>query len=144
MTLDNKGYSLLELLLVLIIVAVISSFALIMNNRYVEKHTFDLFYNQLILDSRHLQLTAMKEGKNITLLFDSGGTRYVGRKSFFESLFDRELPPGYRLSKRSNLQELSFHPNGTIEKFGTLIFETPSGIKIIHVYIGKGRMTLEQ
>ena len=143
MSLDNKGYSLLELLLVLIIVVVIGSCALIMNNRYVEKHTFDLFYNQLILDARHLQLTAMKEGENITLSFDSAGTRYAGRKSFFELLFRRELPPGYRLSTRSNLQELSFHPNGTIVKFGTLTFETPSGIKIIHVYIGKGRMTLE-
>lgn len=144
MSLDNKGFSLIELLLVLVIIFSISASALFMNNRYIEKHAFDMFYNQLILDARHLQLTAMKEGKNITMIFHSGGTRYVGRRSFFESLFERTLPPGYSLSARSNLKELSFHPNGTIEKFGTLTFDTPTGTKTVYVYIGKGRMTLEQ
>ncbi|WP_243840740.1 hypothetical protein [Paenisporosarcina antarctica] len=144
MQLDNKGYSLLELLLVLMIVMVISSSTLYMNNRYVDKHTFDLFYNQLKLDVAHIQLKALVEERYFKLIFDSGGTRYIGRRSLYDSLFDRELPKGYSLSQGSTITEVAFHANGNIEKFGTLVFSTPGGLKIVRVHIGKGRLMLEQ
>jgi len=142
--LDNKGYSLLELLLVLMIVMVISSSALYMNNRYVEKHTFDLFYNQLKLDVAHIQSKALAEERYFKLIFDSGGTRYIGRRSLYDPLFERKLPTGYSLTQGSTITEISFHANGNIEKFGTLVFITPGGLKIVRVYIGKGRLMLEQ
>jgi len=144
MLLDKKGYSLVELLLVLMIVFVISSCALYLNNRFVEKHTFELFYNQLVLDVRHVQTTALQERRSAHLIFDSGGTEYIGRKSLSEPLFVKKLPTGYSLSQSSTIRSLFFQPNGTIEKFGTLIFDTPSGIERVRIYIGKGRMTLEQ
>lgn len=144
MSLDQKGYSLIELLLVLAIVLVISSSTLYVKNRYVEKHTFDLFYNQLKLDAMHIQLKATEEQRYMKLIFDAGGTRYIGRKSLYEPLFERKLPLGYALSSSSTLKELAYLPNGTIEKFGTISFVTPGGIKIVRIYIGKGRMILEQ
>ena len=141
--LDNKGYSLLELLLVLIIIMVISSSSIYLSNRYIEKLAFDLFFNQLVLDARQVQLTAVEEGRSMKLIFEKGGTRYTGRKSIFEPIMVRHLPDGYTLSQSSHLTELSFHPNGAIEKFGTLTFNTPTGLKLVRVYIGKGRMSLE-
>ncbi|WP_255349280.1 prepilin-type N-terminal cleavage/methylation domain-containing protein [Paenisporosarcina sp. HGH0030] len=143
MSLDNKGYSLLELLLVLTIVLVISTSVLYANNQYVERHTFDLFYNQLKLDAIHTQMTAVEEKRYVKLIFNAGGTRYIGRKSLYEPLFERNLPAGYSLSSSSTLTELAYLPNGTIEKFGTIAFVTPGGIKIVRVFIGKGRMSLE-
>lgn len=142
--LNNRGYSLIELLLVLVIVMAISASALYMNNRYVEKRTFDLFYNQLKLDVATVQLSAMQEGKYMKIVFDTGGTRYIGRKSLYDSIFERNLPPGYRLASSSTLNECAFFPNGSIEKFGTLVFNTPSGLKSVRVFIGKGRMSLEE
>jgi len=144
MSLNNKGYSLIELLLVLMIVFVISSSALYLNNRYVEKYAFELFYNQFVLDVRHVQTTALNERRSAHLIFDYGGTEYIGRKSLTEPLFVKKLPTGYSLSQSSTIRNLFFQPNGTLEKFGTLIFNTPSGIKRVRIYIGKGRMTLEQ
>ena len=144
MSLDNKGYSLLELMLVLAIVLVISSSTLYVNNRYVEKHTFDLFYNQLKMDAMHIQLNAIEEQRYMKLIFTSGGSGYIGRKSLYEPLFERKLPTGYSLSPSSTLKELAYLPNGTIEKFGTISFVTPGGIKIVRVYIGRGRMTFEE
>ena len=126
------------------IVFVVSSSALYMNNQYMAKRTFELFYNQLLLDVRHLQTTAIQEGRYLNLSFNKRGTRYEGRKSVFEPIFERQMPPGYTLSTLSNLQELAFQPNGNIEMFGTLTFNTPAGIRTVRVYIGKGRMTLEK
>ena len=143
LSLDNRGYSLIELLLVLTIVMIISSSALYFNNRYIENRTFELFYNQLKLDVAHIQMTAITEEKYVKLVFESGGSQYVARKSLFDSVFERNLPPGYRWSSSSTINEISFHPNGTIVKFGTLAFITPDGIKTVRVFIGKGRMILE-
>lgn len=142
--LNNKGYSFVELLLVLMIVMTISTSALYINNRYVEKREFNLFYNQLKLDVATVQLSAMQEGKYMKIVFDTGGTRYIGRKSLYEPIFERNLPPGYQLSSRSTLNECAFSPNGTIEKFGTMVFNTPSGLKNVRVFIGKGRMSLDE
>jgi competence protein ComGD len=122
---------------------IISSSAIYLNNRYVEKQTFDLFYNQLILDVTHIQMIALTEERYMKLVFETGGSRYEGRKSLFESTFERQLPPGYRWSSSSTLNEVAFHPNGTLVKFGTLAFITPDGIKTVRVFIGKGRMVLE-
>ena len=88
-------------------------------------------------------MTAVTEEKYVKLVFESGGSRYVARKSLFDSIFERKLPPGYRWSSSSTINEISFHPNGTIVKFGTLAFITPDGIKTVRVFIGKGRMILE-
>ncbi|HSO57194.1 MAG TPA: prepilin-type N-terminal cleavage/methylation domain-containing protein [Paenisporosarcina sp.] len=140
---DNRGYSLVELLLVLSIVLIISSSAVYFNNRYIENRTFELFYNQLKLDVAHIQMIALSEERYMKLIFETGGSRYVGRKSLFDSVFARELPPGYRWSSSSTLNEIAFHPNGTLVKFGTMAFITPDGIKTVRVFIGKGRMTLE-
>lgn len=126
------------------IVSVISTSALYMNNRYVEKQTFDLFYNQLKLDVSHIQSRALAEKKYMQLIFDTGGTRYVGRRSVYDTLFARNLPQGYSLTQTSTLKEIAFHSNGTIENFGTLNILTPDGTKTIRVYIGKGRMKLEE
>ena len=142
--LDSRGFSLLELLLVLMIVFVVCSSALYMNNRYLEKRTFELFYNQLLLDVRHIQTVAIQEGRYLNLSFNKSGNQYEGRKSVFEPIFKRQLTPGYNLSSFSNLQELAFQPNGNIEMFGSLTFNTPAGIRTVRVFIGKGRMTLEK
>ncbi|MFC6039895.1 prepilin-type N-terminal cleavage/methylation domain-containing protein [Paenisporosarcina macmurdoensis] len=144
MGLNNKGYSLIELLLVLTIVMIISSSAIYFNNRYVEKQTFELFYNQLKLDVRHVQMLAITEERYMKLVFfETGGSRYIGRKSVFDAIFERPLPPGYHWSSSSTLKEIAFQPNGTVEKFGTFIFITPDGLKTVRVFIGKGRMVLE-
>ncbi len=126
------------------IVSVISTSALYMNNRYMERQTFDLFYNQLKLDVSHIQSRALAEKKYIKLIFDTGGTRYIGRRSVYDALFIRNLPKGYSVSQTSTLKEFGFQANGSIETFGTLNILTPDGTKTIRVYIGKGRMKLEE
>ena len=128
----------------LTIVLILGSSALYFNNKYVERQTFELFYNQLKLDVTHIQMMAITEEIYMKVVFfETEGSRYLGRKSVFEETFERHLPPGYHWSSSSTLKEIAFHPNGTVNKFGTLVFITPYGLKTVRIFIGKGCMVLE-
>lgn len=140
----SKGFTLIEVLLVLSILFVITSSVLFVSSSYIQKNSIHLFINQFKLDVYHLQSLSVSEGIYSTLVFDSTRTSYTTRKSFYEPLVKRTLPPGVTLSSQSGLSELSFHPNGSIEKFGTFIFNTPNGDLLVKFYIGKGRIAVEE
>lgn len=141
---NEKGFTLIEVLLVLSIALVISSTVLFISSSYIDKKSFQLFINQFKLDVYHLQILSIHNGTYSELVFGDNGTSYTAKKSFFEPVVKRQFPKGITLSKSSSLTEIAFHPNGTIEKFGTLVFNTPNGVILLRVYIGKGRMTVEE
>lgn len=141
---NSKGFTLIEVLLVLSIVFVITSSVLFVSSSYVQKNSLQLFINQFKLDVYHLQSVSVSDGIYSTLVFDDTRTSYTTRKSFYQPLVKRTLPKGVTLSNQSGLSQLSFHPNGSIEKFGTLIFNTPNGDLIFRFYIGKGRIAVEE
>ncbi|MFX3674371.1 MAG: competence type IV pilus minor pilin ComGD [Paenisporosarcina sp.] len=141
---NDRGFTLIEVLIVLSMVFVISSSVLYVSSSYIKKNSFQLFMNQFKLDVYHLQSLSISNSTYSTLVFEENGTSYSTRKSFYEPIVKREMPKGVSLSKRSSLSEISFHPNGSIEKFGTLVFDTPNGVILVRIYIGKGRMTVEE
>ncbi len=141
---NNKGFTLIEVLLVLSIVFVISSSILFVSTSYIQKNSLQLFMNQFKLDVYHIQSLSISNSIYSTLVFDDTGTSYTTRKSFYEPIVKRTFPSGVSLSKKSGLTEIAFHPNGSVVKFGTLIFNTPNGDVLVRVYIGKGRITVEE
>lgn len=141
---NSKGFTLIEVLLVLSITFVLTSSVLYVSSSYVQRNSLQLFINQFKLDVYHLQSLSISEGIYSTLFFDDTRTSYTTRKSFFEPLAKRTLPKGVTLSNKSSLSEISFHPNGSIEKFGTLTFNTPNGDLLVRFYIGKGRIAIEE
>jgi hypothetical protein len=54
------------------------------------------------------------------------------------------LPKGIKLSTKSTLKGIAFNPNGSIVNFGTLTFDTSDSIKTVRIYIGKGKITVEE
>jgi competence protein ComGD len=141
---NQKGFTLIEVLLVLSMVLVISSTVLFVSSSFIDKKAFQLFINQFKLDIYHLQSLSIHNGTYTELVFGDNGTSYTAKKSFYEPVVKRHFPKGIKLSKSSSLTDIAFHPNGTIEKFGTLVFDTPDGVIQLRVYIGKGRMTVEE
>jgi type II secretory pathway pseudopilin PulG len=141
---NENGYTLLEVLLVLCIVIAITSSVIYIQNSYLDKKAFSLFFNQFKLDVYHMQSYSIEKYSQTELVFGNKGTTYTTRKSFFEPISHRSLPKGIKLSTKSTLTSISFNPNGSIVNFGTLTFETPTGIKTVRIYIGKGKMTVEE
>lgn len=141
---NKKGFTLIEVLLVLSIVFVLSSSILFVSTSYIQKNSLQVFINQFKLDVYHIQSLSISNSIYTTLVFNDTGTSYATRKSFYEPIVNRTLPSGVSLSKQSGLTEVAFHPNGSIVKFGTLIFNTPNGDVLLRLYIGKGRITVEE
>ena len=59
-------------------------------------------------------------------------------------LFEKELPRNMHLADESTIKTISFHPNGNLNNFGNLLFETERGEKRITLYIGRGVINYEK
>lgn len=65
----DKGFTLIEMLLVLFIVMVVSSFVYKISLTITEKQVIDQFLNQVQLDIQSMQALAIEEKKTINVLF---------------------------------------------------------------------------
>lgn len=141
--LDEKGFTLIETVLVLSIVIVITSSIIYVTSSKIDQVEERRFFRQFHLDVQRLQSIAIGEYKYTYLKFEENGTKYVG-KSGNIALFENQLPTHMRLTSLSNLKDVAFHPNGTVSQFGTLTFETKKGLKSVTLYIGSGRLNYEE
>lgn len=114
------------------------------SNSYYEKKAFYLFMNQFKLDIYHMQNYSIVNSSQTELVFGNNGTTYTTRKSYFEPIVHRSLPKGIKLSTKSTLKSIAFNPNGSIVNFGTLTFDTTDSIKTVRIYIGKGKISVEE
>ncbi|MFJ7971429.1 competence type IV pilus minor pilin ComGD [Psychrobacillus sp. NPDC096389] len=140
---DEKGFTLIETILVLSIVMVITSSIVYVTTSKLEETEERRFFRQFHLDMQRLQSIAIAESKYTHIYFDGNGTKYIGGLSD-APLFEYKLPKHMRLSFNSNLKRVSFHPNGTVSQFGTLYFETGTGHKTVTIYIGGGKVNYEE
>ena len=89
MSANKKGFSLIELMLVMCIIALLASFAII-NTRYLHKAVIHSQIDLLFNTCYYLQKTAMATGQIQELIFDEQEHRY----SFDESI--EKLSPSIR------------------------------------------------
>lgn len=140
---NEKGFTFIEMLLVLSI-AMITVFSVVfIATSKLEEMEEKKFFKQFHLDIQRLQAIAIGEEKYTYINFVENETKYVA-KSANVKLFEYQMPNGIKLSKNSNLKEIAFHPNGSVKEFGTLLFETRKGNKIVTVYISRGRLNYEE
>ncbi|SOC27372.1 prepilin-type N-terminal cleavage/methylation domain-containing protein [Ureibacillus xyleni] len=137
---NSKGYTLLEILLVLFVVTIISSIALQFTNKFSEKHLVDMFIQQVQLDIQTIQAHSIEHETVITLEFNSQNSYYAyydrgGR------IFERTYPPGIEITPYSTVRKIRMF-KGVNYDFGKLRFKTPLGEKQIILNINKGRMKI--
>lgn len=140
---NEKGFTLIETILVLSIVMVITSSIIYVTSSKIEEVEEKRFFRQFHLDMQRMQSIAIGEYKYTYINFVKNGSKYEA-KSSNAPLFEYELPKHMRLSIYSNLSGIAFHPNGTVSQFGTFLFETEKGTKTVTVYIGTGRLNYEE
>lgn len=136
---EQKGFTLIEMLIVLSIVMTISLICIKVSMKVSEKIVVDHFFNQLLLDIQTTQQLA-KEKERICILSFSSLNRYRVYHQLDEILLEREIPPCIKFEIESNLKSIQFNPNGSIRKFGTLKFYTPYGERYVVLNIQKGRI----
>lgn len=138
----DKGFTLIEMLLVLFIVIVVSSFVYKISLTITEKQVINQFFNQVQLDIQSMQALAIEEKKTINVLFSDNNTYKAYYSLDGKKIFERSFPSIVQLNIYSNLKNIVIYPNGEVVNFGKIIFYTPFGERQLIVNIQKGRMRI--
>ncbi|MED3660741.1 competence type IV pilus minor pilin ComGD [Ureibacillus sp. FSL K6-8385] len=136
---NEKGFTLLEMLLVLMIVLLIGSVSSTFSIKMTEKMLVDQFFHQLKLDIQMAQMWAMEHQKSCFVSFSSSNT-YKVHHQLDEVILERKLPDTISIDPDSNLLTLRIGADGSVDNFGTITFQTGLGTKYIIVNIDKGRI----
>lgn len=141
---NNRGFTLLEMLLVLFIITTISSIVFQFSIKLTEKREVEEFFNQLLLDIQRVQALAIEEERTITFVFHDKNIYKAYYEFGGKSILEKSFPTGIELNIYSNLKEIVFYSSGEIGKFGTVLFNTPFGEKRLIVNMQKGRLRLAE
>lgn len=139
----ENGFTLIEMLLVLMIVVVISTSAVHFTVKSIEQHRTEQFFRQFQTDMHFLQSYAMANEQGVSMFFSKKGTFYQGELSGGEVILYKKMPEDF-WSDINNGYRLRYLPNGNVSKFGVLTIHTPEGWRKLNIYIGKGRMVLDE
>ena len=139
----EDGYTLVEMLLVLMIVGILATGAMHFTVKKIEKNQLEQFFEQFQIDMHYLQSYAMANGVTVRIHFTQDGYGYFGIVGNTQKILTRSMPKGLSGNK-DNTYHITYLPNGNVSEFGKVTFTTPNGWKKITVYIGKGRMVLNE
>lgn len=139
----QRGFTLVEMLLVLAIVVLLSTFAVRFTIKNIEQHQTEQFFKQFQQDMHYLQSYAMAHNVSVRMDIRSNGKRYLGIATSKGTILEKSTPNGYSLVQW-NPYRIQYLPNGNVSTIGALTFLTPEGKRQIQVYIGKGRMRLDE
>lgn len=139
----EKGFTLIEVLLVLFIVVLIGSIVSHVSYKLSEESVVDQFIHQVTLDIQRMQTLAMEKEVYTTIVFLDNGT-YKGyiQNEYNNPLLEKQFPTNIKLNKNSNLKRIRFNINGDIIEFGSIVFFTYDGYRQLIVNIEKGRLKI--
>jgi prepilin-type N-terminal cleavage/methylation domain-containing protein len=139
---DYKGFTILEVIAVLVIIAVLSTLAVKqMGGIWISAYSDA---DRLVSDLRYAQSLAMTRTQDVTVTITSSGWNLSGSQRFADGETARQtgqgvtIPPGSRIS-------LTFEePKGTVDSDKTITLERGSNSIIVKVYGGTGYVEILQ
>lgn len=142
---NNKGFTLIEMLLVMSVIMVISTLSFYSFQSYCDKKKLDYFMEQLEEDILFAQMTAMTSQRVVYVNF---GNEYYTVKD--QNIFAKELLKRYYgegiivtfLTSSMNKQVV-FYPNGNIKKIGKVQVKCKKYKYTIVFQLGRGRFYYE-
>ncbi|GIN96370.1 hypothetical protein J6TS1_22400 [Siminovitchia terrae] len=142
---SNKGFTLLESLVVLLVVSVVLLFGMITVNPMMEWMQKKMFVSQLRSDLYHAHSHAINRKERVSVSFSRGSSQYSATGDSTGVLFIRDLPPPVKITGGS-LKQLRFHitPDGTINNFGIVNFALNDQPIELIFHIGRGRFVVKE
>lgn len=138
---DSRGFTLIETLVVLSIVAVISTVTIFQINP--NKNMFDhhLFLSQLQSDFYLAQQYAISHQQELTVVFDLQQKRYYIRVIFDGgfTVVEKKFPPNVSLKNGSLPLTFKILPDGNVNQFGSLNIYIGGKEYRLTFLLGKGR-----
>ncbi|MEH7384953.1 competence type IV pilus minor pilin ComGD [Bacillus sp. JJ1521] len=137
---DEKGFTLIEALVVLSIVIIITSISLLQLRPLHESKKMDQFLEQLQNDIFFSQQYAISHSEPTRLFFSTSGSYYrLSRGNSHEVIFNREIDPAIRIHITTLGTNLAFTGSGNIQRAGEIRFQYKESIYTVMFLLGKGR-----
>lgn len=139
----KSGFTLVEMLLVLLLVIVLSSLAISYGQKGIKEQEMTHFFNQLNSDALLLQQYAIKEKKKMDLEFSMKEHYYVLKyRDSQKIIYKRVMPKSVKMGVGSTLYKIGFNEKGNASYVGRLIVLYIGGKKEVSVYLGSGRIEI--
>lgn len=142
---NEKGHSLLEMTLVLVIVATILMIPLISFRAAADASERNQFIYQLQQDLYYAQQMAISQQLAASVVFLNGSKEYVIRQGGEVILRRKFQVEGTTIVQGTlSLTDISFLPNGNVQKSGSLTIRMNEYRYRLVLLLGKGRFYIEQ
>lgn len=139
---NERGFTLIEMLLVLTIVGVMTSAVLHFSFDQMQRQTYRKTTNQIELAIRMAQMMAM-EGQHIIYCEVFNETKFIiRRRPFEEPYYTQDLPEGMKMHITTERGRLQFQPNGNVTQIGKIYFYLNEERLFYTINLGKGRFLL--
>ncbi|WP_272947699.1 competence type IV pilus minor pilin ComGD [Planococcus donghaensis] len=144
LNLNEKGFTLLEMLLVLVVLVTISAISISGSRSFTVQKEEQRFFEVLQQDIYFAQSQSYSLKKAAKVVFRESKGTYEVFTDLQSVAVSRKLPQSIQLKKTSNLTGIYFNENGTVVQSGTLRFSTSSGEKTLVVHLGGGRVVFSE
>lgn len=137
----SRGFTLLELLVVLSVVSVVLSLGTAVLSPLLEWSQKKMFIAQLQSDLFHAHSHAIDKKENVIVTFSKEKNQYEAVAVQGDVLFHRKIKPA--TITEGTLSRFHITPEGNVSNFGKVNFRL-NNLKIeLTVYIGRGRFSVK-
>ncbi|WP_262173340.1 competence type IV pilus minor pilin ComGD [Saccharococcus sp. Marseille-Q5394] len=138
---DENGFTFLEMLLVLSVVAVLTAVILPIGDRWITRHSEEDALYTFIATIHHAQAYAMANETYTAIKFRNSGTSYSLYAPSSVTYSTIDFPEGMHWVRGGNrISAIEFHPKGHIINPGTVILRTSTGDKRLTLQLQHGRV----
>jgi competence protein ComGD len=141
----QKGFTLLEMLLVLFAISVLSMVTYFHVHSLYEKQKIEQFLRQFSNDILYMQQLAINRQKHYTLRWHKDRHMYyIGESSTDLSIIKREYDSDIQLDLNTFPNPMTYNPSGNINRGGTILLSYRSYKYEIVFQLGRGRFTYRE
>ncbi|KMQ08028.1 competence protein ComG [Bacillus cereus] len=141
----QKGFTLLEILLVLFAISVLSMVTYVNVHSLYEKQKIEQFLRQFSNDILYMQQLAINRQKHYTLRWHKDRHMYyIGESSTDLSIIKRGYDSDIQLDLNTFPNPMTYNPSGNINRGGTILLSYRSYKYEIVFQLGRGRFTYRE
>ncbi|OWT53160.1 comG operon protein ComGD [Bacillus sp. K2I17] len=141
----QKGFTLLEMLLVLFAISVLSMVTYFNVHSLYEKQKVEQFLRQFSNDILYMQQLAINRQKHYTLRwYKDRHTYYIGELSENLTIIKREYDSDIQIDLNTFPNPMTYNPSGNINRGGTILLSYRSYKYEIVFQLGRGRFTYRE
>lgn len=144
MAANEKGFTFVELLIVLAITLLVGSIVFSYGEKGLKNREIEHYFDQLINDSLYIQTYAVNKKAKTSIEFNVSTHQYTAKNlATNEILFKRDMPISLKISNMSTVRKIAYNEKGNASYAGRIICEYINGQKEVFVYIGSGRVYIK-